>query len=168
MYFPCDMGTHNDFPPRYLPDLIEGDLDSLRCDVKQYYVSQVRTLRKRFSKFCSSSQSQGVPVIRNDCQDSTDLMKCVYAVQAKEQTEGQVKVLPSDNGAVSKPLEQYDIVILGGLAGRLDQTIHTLSFLHKLRRTRKRVYVVTDDNVGWVLDSVRSFKYLVKNQDSLG
>lgn len=51
--------------------------------------------------------------------------------------------------------QQYEIVILGGLAGRLDQTIHTLSYLHKLRKVRDRVYAVTDDNLGWVLDSVR-------------
>jgi thiamine pyrophosphokinase len=51
----------------------------------------------------------------------------------------------------------YDIVLLGGLSGRLDQTVHTLSLLHKLRTRRKRVFAVTDDNVGWVLDSVSSF-----------
>ena len=49
---------------------------------------------------------------------------------------------------------QYNIILLGGLSGRLDQTIHTLSYLHKLRKDRKRVFAVTDDNVGWVLDSV--------------
>jgi len=55
-------------------------------------------------------------------------------------------------------VQQYDIVLLGGLAGRLDQTIHTLSYLHKLRKAREHVFAVTDDNVGWVLDSV--FMYL--------
>ena len=60
---------------------------------------------------------------------------------------------------ISKPLDsflvqQYEIIILGGLTGRLDQTIHTLSYLHKLRKDRNRVFAVTDDNVGWVLDSV--------------
>lgn len=49
---------------------------------------------------------------------------------------------------------QYEIVILGGLTGRLDQTIHTLSYLYKLRKTRERVFTVTDDNVAWILDSV--------------
>jgi len=97
-------------------------------------------------------------------------MKCVYAIQAKELTEGRVKILPSDNDSTSEHSEQYDIVILGGLAGRLDQTIHTLSFCHKLRRTRKRVYVVTDDNVGWVLDSVRytSLSMRTRSPYSLG
>jgi thiamine pyrophosphokinase len=53
--------------------------------------------------------------------------------------------------------QQYEIILLGGLSGRLDHTISTLSYLHKLRKTRKRVFAVTDDNVGWVLDAVRTF-----------
>ncbi|KAJ7054449.1 thiamine pyrophosphokinase [Mycena amicta] len=70
----------------YLPQLIKGDLDSIRPD------------------------------------------KCVAAIQVKEMEEAT----------------KYDIVLLGGLSGRLDQTIHTLS---------ERVFAVTDDNVGWVLDA---------------
>ena len=54
----------------------------------------------------------------------------------------------------SPSVKQYHIILLGGLSGRLDQTIHTLSYLHKLRKTRERVFAITDDNVGWVLDSV--------------
>jgi len=45
------------------------------------------------------------------------------------------------------------IVILGGLSGRLDQTVHTLSLLHKLRKRREKIFVLTEDNVSWVLDS---------------
>ena len=50
---------------------------------------------------------------------------------------------------------QYGVILLGGLSGRLDQTIHTLSYLHKLRRQRERVFCITDDNIAWVLDEVR-------------
>ncbi|KAG7099794.1 hypothetical protein E1B28_001606 [Marasmius oreades] len=103
---------------KLIPDLIKGDLDSLRCDIQHYYASQ------------------GVPVIKDSDQDSTDLMKCINAVEDKERVDGQ----------------QYEIILLGGLAGRLDQTIHLLSFLHKLRKKRRRVLAITDDNVGWVLD----------------
>ncbi|KAG6917006.1 hypothetical protein DXG01_004271 [Tephrocybe rancida] len=103
----------------FLPDVIKGDLDSIREDVRSYYASL------------------GVPVVHDEDQDSTDLMKCVGAIQEKECRELGAK---------------YDIVLLGGLSGRLDQTIHTLSYLHKLRKTRERVFAVTDDNVGWVLD----------------
>ncbi|KAJ6619693.1 thiamine pyrophosphokinase Thi80 [Mycena sp. CBHHK59/15] len=104
----------------YLPNLIKGDLDSIRNDVKDFYISH------------------GVPVVEDQDQDSTDLMKCISALRDKEAIEQE---------------GEYDIVLLGGLSGRLDQTIHTLSYLHKLRKTRKRVFAVTDDNVGWVLDA---------------
>ena len=53
-------------------------------------------------------------------------------------------------------MQQNTIVILGGLTGRLDQTVHTLSLVHKLRRSRKRTFVITDDNVAWLLDAVRA------------
>ncbi|KAH7884514.1 thiamine pyrophosphokinase [Phlebopus sp. FC_14] len=103
---------------KYLPDLIKGDMDSLRADVRKYY------------------SSKGVPVLHDPDQYSTDLMKCVQALEEKEKSEGQ----------------QYELLILGGLSGRLDQTAHTLSYLHKLRRTRSKVYAITDDNIAWVLD----------------
>lgn len=109
------------FRGEYLPDLIKGDMDSIREHVKSYYASH------------------GVPVVEDHDTETTDLMKCVSALQEKEQTQHDV--------------QQYDIIILGGLSGRLDQTISTLSYLHKLRKTRTRIFAVTDDNVGWVLDA---------------
>ncbi|KAF8738094.1 hypothetical protein AX14_011859, partial [Amanita brunnescens Koide BX004] len=104
---------------RYLPDLIKGDLDSIRDDVRRYYTGQ------------------GVPVVYDDDQDSTDLMKCVASLHESERAEGS----------------EYELILVGGLTGRLDQTIHTMSYLHKLRKIRKKVYAITDENVGWVLDS---------------
>ncbi|TFK27212.1 thiamine pyrophosphokinase Thi80 [Coprinopsis marcescibilis] len=103
---------------KYLPDLIKGDLDSLRLDVREFYTKN------------------GVPVVKDEDQDSTDLMKCVQEV---------------DKRGLSGRQSEH-VVLLGGLSGRLDQTIHTLSYLHKLRKTHT-VFAVTDDNVGWVLDS---------------
>ncbi|KAF8899944.1 thiamine pyrophosphokinase [Gymnopilus junonius] len=105
---------------KYLPDLIKGDLDSIRPNVRSFY------------------ESNGVPVIQDHDENSTDLMKCLFALEDFE---------------ASRDLRQYRIIFLGGLSGRLDQTIHTLSYLHKLRKRRDRVFAVTDDNVGWVLDS---------------
>ncbi|KAF7316884.1 TPK-B1-binding domain-containing protein [Mycena chlorophos] len=104
---------------RYLPQLIKGDLDSLRPDVRDFYAAQ------------------DVPIVCDSDQYSTDLMKCVAAIEEME----------------AKESKRYDIVLLGGLSGRLDQTIHTLSYLFKLRKKRERVFAVTDDNVGWLLDA---------------
>ena len=35
------------YPYRYIPDLIKGDLDSLREDVREYYSTKVRLRRLR-------------------------------------------------------------------------------------------------------------------------
>ncbi|KAN0084061.1 thiamine pyrophosphokinase [Tylopilus felleus] len=102
----------------YTPDLIKGDLDSLRGDVRDYY------------------SAKGVPVLQDLDQDTTDLMKCIETLEENERKEGH----------------EYETLILGGFSGRLDQTIHLLSHIHKIRQMRSRVYVITDDNIGWVLD----------------
>jgi len=82
-------------------------------------------------------EALGVPVIRDIDQNSTDLMKCTQEIEKLETEFG----------------EKLDILILGGLSGRLDQTVHTLSWLHKLRKSRPHTYAITDDNIGWVLDA---------------
>jgi thiamine pyrophosphokinase len=82
-------------------------------------------------------------------------MKCVQTLEEKERLTGrEVKLEFFVHYLKHSSLKQFDIVILGGLSGRLDQTVHTLSYLHKLRKTRRRVFTVTDDNVGWVLSEV--------------
>ncbi|KAI6007960.1 thiamine pyrophosphokinase [Pisolithus marmoratus] len=56
---------------RYVPDLVKGDLDSLRADVWDYYMSK------------------GVSVVQDHDQNSTDLMKCVQSVEEKEKLESR-------------------------------------------------------------------------------
>ncbi len=104
---------------RYIPDIITGDLDSLRSDVGDYY------------------KAHGVLLRRDGDQNSTDLQKSIGSVKASE--------------ATSSP---KGIILLGGLSGRLDQTMHTLSALHRLRKERSQLFVVTDESVAWVLDKV--------------
>ncbi|KAF8500123.1 thiamine pyrophosphokinase Thi80 [Gautieria morchelliformis] len=116
--FPVNAGTTTR-RYRFLPDLIKGDFDSIRDDVKAYYLAK------------------GVNVVQAWDQDSTDLQKCLFSLFELE----------------SSLMEQYTVILLGGLSGRLDQTVHTLSLLHKLRQSREYVYAVTEENVGWVLDS---------------
>ncbi|CUA68549.1 hypothetical protein RSOLAG22IIIB_03588 [Rhizoctonia solani] len=77
-----------------------------------------------------------VSVEQVEDQDSTDLMKCIAWVDEIEKTQN-VKA---------------DVVILGGLSGRLDHTIHTMWMLHKLRDVRPRIFVIDEDSIGWVLN----------------
>jgi thiamine pyrophosphokinase len=51
-------------------------------------------------------------------------------------------------------MSQIPILLMGGLSGRVDQTVHTMSLLHKLRARRSEVYVLNGESVAWVLDEV--------------
>ncbi|KAF8523427.1 thiamine pyrophosphokinase, partial [Gautieria morchelliformis] len=95
---------------RFLPDLIKGDFDSIREDVKAYY------LEKAWDQDSTS----------------TDLQKCLFSHSELE----------------SSLMEQYTVILLVGLSGCLDQTVHTLSLLHKLGQSREYVYAVTECGTG--------------------
>ncbi|KAG8831694.1 hypothetical protein FRC17_002725 [Serendipita sp. 399] len=72
--------------------------------------------------------------------NATDLMKSFKAIQELE------KGIPGDE------YQEYSVIVLGGLSGRVDQTVHTMSYIQKLRKTRRETFVVMDENVSWVLD----------------
>ena len=100
--------------------------------------------------------ARGVRIVRDRDQDATDLMKCIGALVDDERAERHVEVrrMCAAHADAADAAQQHTIVLLGGLGGRLDQTVHTLALLHKLRRSRKRTFVATDDNVAWLLDAV--------------
>lgn len=75
-------------------------------------------------------ESKGVKVVQDKDEYSTDLMKCIADV-------------PDD----------WAIVMLGGLSGRVDQTVHTMSMLYKLDR---EFYVFSEESMTWVLRKVRT------------
>ena len=49
---------------------------------------------------------------------------------------------------------QYDLLLMGGLSGRVDQTVHVMSLLHKLRKSRPRSFILSSESLAWVLDEV--------------
>ncbi|MEW5304320.1 MAG: hypothetical protein WDW36_006938 [Sanguina aurantia] len=83
-----------------LPDLIQGDMDSIRADVLEYYTRH------------------GVPHrdLRSD-QDSTDLMKCLHYIEDE--------LLKGD----PEPT-RHTVLVLGAIGGRLDHTLSNLGVLH--------------------------------------
>ncbi|UZJ55159.1 hypothetical protein CBS101457_004479 [Exobasidium rhododendri] len=100
-----------------LPHEIRGDLDSLRDDVKDYYLCK------------------GVQITRAASQYATDLQKCIIRVEEEEEERRAA------DGKVGKG--EMDIVILGGLSGRLDQTMHTLHVLCQIAETQN----ITEEGV---------------------
>ena len=143
-----------------LPDIIKGDLDSLRADVEDFYVKAVRTDHVTSWLLDNlTASSQGVLVLTDKDQYETDLGKCIKSLQELEaQQQRQVTAnFPSWSRRCSSALPslKYELVIYGGLTGRLDQTAHTIHVLFKLSRKRQRTWVVSEDSVTCLLQEVR-------------
>ncbi|BEI97420.1 hypothetical protein CcaverHIS631_0210090 [Cutaneotrichosporon cavernicola] len=81
--------------------------------------------------------SRGVAIKRDPSEYATDLQKNIDEVDAIEKVSGKT----------------FSLVFLGGLSGRLDQTLHVLSTLFKLRETRRNTYVISEESLAWVLNT---------------
>ncbi|KDE09754.1 hypothetical protein MVLG_00154 [Microbotryum lychnidis-dioicae p1A1 Lamole] len=117
-----------------IPDLIKGDLDSLRDDVRAYY------------------ESKNVSIVHDPDQYSTDLGKCVVALTEYEtKLATQATSSTSNEPAPPRTPIQHQLVIVGGLSGRLDQTIHTLHALTLFDQEREMTWAVGQESLACVL-----------------
>ncbi|TNY20294.1 putative KEX1 protein [Rhodotorula diobovata] len=113
---------------RWLPDYVLGDLDSLREDARRYY------------------EAKGVRVEHDPDEYSTDLGKNVSRLCLLEASSSSDPSGPAHQ-------QQHQLVIVGGLSGRLDQTVHTLHALTLLveKEGRERVWAVGRESAAVVL-----------------
>jgi thiamine pyrophosphokinase len=109
-----------------LPDAIVGDLDSLSDRAKNHY------------------ESQGVQVIQDPDQYSTDFTKCLKwvrtAVRQRSEEDGQ---------------REMDVVVLGGLGGRVDQGFSQIHHLYMAENDaellRGSIYLLSEQSLSFVL-----------------
>lgn len=87
----------------FVPDTIIGDMDSIRDEVKAFYVAH----------------SARIVDLSSD-QDSTDLKKCIRDIIARE----KAAVRPHEDAAIT-------VVVVGALGGRLDHELANLSILYE-------------------------------------
>jgi len=118
-----------------LPDLVHGDLDSLRDDVRAYYVSQ------------------HVDVSRDGDQDSTDFGKAMHKLAALSSSSTSRREQEQE-----QEQEQQDVLVLGTVGGRVDQG---LGLLHEMMREeathpRLRLWLFSECSVSFVLRSGRN------------
>lgn len=103
-----------------VPDAIVGDLDSLTHPVEEHY------------------RSQGVQVIKDPDQYSTDFTKCLKYIRS---WCGEHAVM--------------DIVVLGGLGGRVDQGFSQIHHLYMAENDdsllRGRIYLLSEQSLSFVL-----------------
>ncbi|KAF9335661.1 cAMP-dependent protein kinase subunit, partial [Podila minutissima] len=127
---------------KYLPDFIRGDFDSLRDNVKDYYVSK------------------GVQVQKLEEQYSTDFMKCVELVRerdpihstlAQQQGNHDTTTTISHEQQLNRNLN-LGIVALGGSGGRFDQCMSSIHHLYIISRERHAT-LVSDESIIVVLEA---------------
>lgn len=97
---------------RHLPDLIRGDLDSLRPDVRAYY------------------EAKGVRVERDPDQSTHDLDKCLQALHTHHANQAlRMRADGDDSAEVGE--DDLTVVVLGAFGGRLDQMMSNLNMLYR-------------------------------------
>lgn len=112
-------------------DVICGDLDSIRPDVRKYFVDR------------------GVKILLDADQYSTDMMKCLRYISEEFGTS-------NDSNSASQK-EHLDIAIFGGLGGRADQAFSQLHHLYVYAHegptvSKGDVYLITPESVVFLLE----------------
>lgn len=80
--------------------------------------------------------SKGVPVKRDGSEYSTDLQKCIEEVEQLEESSGI----------------KFNLLLFGGLSGRFDQTISSVSTMLKLlNRRRTPTFIISEESLAWCL-----------------
>ncbi|KAJ4518928.1 thiamine pyrophosphokinase [Exophiala dermatitidis] len=117
-----------------LPDAIVGDLDSLSPQVEHHY------------------RAQGVQVIKDPNQYSTDFTKCLKWIRRTVEHSQQSSL------TLAGPQEcevVMDVVVLGGLGGRVDQAFSQIHHLYMASNDSDllvgRIYLLSESSLSFVL-----------------
>jgi thiamine pyrophosphokinase len=123
-----DQERSNGRKPR-LPDAIIGDLDSLKPDTAEYY------------------RGKGVKVIKDPDQYSTDFTKCLKWIRDVWRNTTR----PGDSLD-----DTLDVVVLGGLGGRVDQGFSQIHHLYMAANDptmlKGRVYLLSEQSLSFLLE----------------
>ena len=114
-----------------LPDLIAGDLDSLRDDVAAYYS-------------CRDVPIEGEAVD----QDSHDFEKCLRWLERRQQRAAGTS--ESGGCVVAAPGHPFSVVAFGAFGGRLDQQMANLNMAYRYS-CFEHFYLLSDASLAFVL-----------------
>ena len=117
---------------RMLPDLITGDLDSLRGDVATFY------------------SDRGVPIEGEAEQDSHDFEKCLRWLERRQRDDAARSSSSTGSDGTATPVQPFSVVAVGAFGGRLDQQMANLNMAYSYA-CFERFYLVSDASLAFVL-----------------
>lgn len=120
---------------QYVPDIIVGDLDSLRPEVARFY------------------ESLGCEIRVRDDQDHCDFEKCLMEVE-KWLSSSTPSGADDDGGEESRPPAACPatVVGLGAFGGRFDHEMQAISLLHAYNARFRRLVLMGGGNVAFLLE----------------
>lgn len=125
------------------PDLIVGDLDSIKPEVRAHY------------------ESLGVDVQHIPEQLSTDFGKALRLINQRR-SEILKRTVPEPDS------DKLDVVVMGGLGGRLDQAMSQLHHLYNISRNKDKeneyyqtgdIYLFSESSLSFFLPPGRNYIY---------
>ncbi|RHZ69907.1 hypothetical protein CDV55_107219 [Aspergillus turcosus] len=120
-----------------LPDIIIGDLDSIRPSVRSHY------------------ECLGVPVLQDPDQYSTDFTKCLKYLRAHADEIINKREYPT----LLSPPKRLEILIMGGLGGRVDQAFSQIHHLYLMtrevagQRPMGDLYLISEESITFILQA---------------
>jgi thiamine pyrophosphokinase len=123
-------------------ETILGDLDSLKSSTESW------------------ARSNNTIIAKDSSQDSTDFTKCISFIATE-----YLPTLPTPMPSVASPTS--DILVLGGLGGRVDQSLSILHHLYKSPELypQGRVYLLTTSAITFLLPA-GVHRIVVKDSDT--
>ncbi|KAF7161267.1 hypothetical protein CNMCM5623_006884 [Aspergillus felis] len=121
-----------------LPNIIIGDLDSIRPSVRSHY------------------EGLGVPVLEDQDQYSTDFTKCLKYLRAHA-----AEIITKRQISTPSPSARLEILIMGGLGGRVDQAFSQIHHLYMMTRevagepAAGDLYLISEESITFILQSGR-------------
>ncbi|KAA8646959.1 hypothetical protein EYZ11_013344 [Aspergillus tanneri] len=122
-----------------LPSLIIGDLDSIHPEIRTHY------------------DNLGVPVIEDPDQYSTDFTKCLTYLHSHAH-----EIVAKKSGSRRPSQQPLNIIILGGLGGRVDQAFSQIHHLYMMTQQQQQesssalvghLYLVSEESITFILRS---------------
>jgi len=145
---------------KYIPNVIKGDLDSIKSHVKEYYQSYNR------GDGDDGDDSDGCQIIKDPNQDYNDLDKALQSVHAWWSDQQQAQQTQKINQTRNEQEQEQpnlntkkivQVYIYGAFGGRFDQEMASIHALYKWSTIFDyRIFLYNHETCSWLLKPMSS------------